>query len=64
MTLVGVAIAVPAIAFNTYFRNRITQLMLEVGSTADDLLDADVPQLEESQRQRRRRPLPRFRRRE
>ena len=28
----------PAIAFNTYFRNRITQLMLEVGTTADDLL--------------------------
>ena len=38
VTLVGVAIAVPAIAFNTYFRNRITQLMLEVGTTADDLL--------------------------
>ena len=38
VTLVGVAIAVPAIAFNTYFRNRITQLMLDVGTTADDLL--------------------------
>ena len=38
VTLVGVAIAVPAIAFNTYFRNRITQMMLEVGTTADDLL--------------------------
>ena len=38
VTLVGVAIAVPAIAFNTYFRNRITQVMLEVGSVADDLL--------------------------
>jgi biopolymer transport protein ExbB len=38
VTLVGIAIAVPAIAFNTYFRNRITQLMLEVGHVADDLL--------------------------
>ena len=27
-----------AIAFNTYFRNRITQVMLEVGHVADDLL--------------------------
>jgi len=38
VTLVGVAIAVPAVAFNTYFRNRILQLMLEVGSVSDDLL--------------------------
>ena len=38
VTLVGVAIAVPAIAFNTYFRNRITQLMLDVMHVADDLL--------------------------
>ncbi len=38
VTLVGVAIAVPAIAVNTYFRNRITQVMLEVGSVSDDLL--------------------------
>jgi len=38
VTLVGVAIAVPAIAFNTYFRNRILQVMLEVGSVSDDLL--------------------------
>ena len=38
VTLVGVAIAVPAIAVNTYFRNRITQVMLDVGHTADDLL--------------------------
>ena len=38
VTLVGVAIAVPAIAFNTFFRNRITQVMLEVGHVADDLL--------------------------
>ncbi|MGL6075563.1 MAG: MotA/TolQ/ExbB proton channel family protein [Fimbriiglobus sp.] len=38
VTLVGVAISVPAIALNTYFRNRITQLMLEVGTVSDDLL--------------------------
>lgn len=38
VTLVGVAIAVPAVAFNTYFRNRILQVMLEVGSVSDDLL--------------------------
>lgn len=38
VTLVGIAISVPAIAFNTYFRNRITQLTLEVGHVADDLL--------------------------
>ena len=38
VTLVGVAVAVPAIAFNTYFRNRITQLMLDVMHVADDLL--------------------------
>lgn len=38
ITLIGVAIAVPAIAFNTYFRNRITQVMLDVSHVADDLL--------------------------
>lgn len=38
ITLVGVAIAVPAIAFNTFFRNRITQVMLEVSHVTDDLL--------------------------
>jgi biopolymer transport protein ExbB len=38
VTLVGISISVPAIAFNTYFRNRITQIMLEVGHVADDLL--------------------------
>ena len=38
VTLVGIAISVPAIAFNTYFRNRITQVMLEVSHVADDLL--------------------------
>jgi biopolymer transport protein ExbB len=38
VTLVGVAIAVPAIAFNAYFRNRITQVTLDVMHVADDLL--------------------------
>jgi biopolymer transport protein ExbB len=38
VTLVGVGIAVPAIAFNTYFRNRITQVSLDVSNVADDLL--------------------------
>jgi biopolymer transport protein ExbB len=38
VTLVGIAISVPAIAFNTFFRNRITQLTLDVAHVADDLL--------------------------
>ena len=38
VTLVGVAIAVPAIAMNTFFRNRITQVSLDVSHVADDLL--------------------------
>jgi biopolymer transport protein ExbB len=38
VTLVGVAISVPAIAVNTFFRNRITQVTLDVGNVADDLL--------------------------
>ena len=38
VTLVGVAISVPAIVVNTYYRNRILQVMLDVGHIADDLL--------------------------
>lgn len=38
VTLVGVAIALPAIALNTFFRNRITQLSMDVGHVAEDLL--------------------------
>lgn len=38
VTIVGVSIAVPAVALNTYFRNRITQVMLDVSNVADDLL--------------------------
>lgn len=38
VTLIGVAIAVPAIALNTAFRNRISHLTMDVGHVADDLL--------------------------
>jgi biopolymer transport protein ExbB len=38
VTLIGVVIAVPAIALNVFFRNRITQLTMDVGHVADDLL--------------------------
>jgi biopolymer transport protein ExbB len=38
VTLIGVAISCPAIAFNTFFRNRISRVMLDVGHIADDLL--------------------------
>ncbi len=38
VTLVGVAVSVPAIAVNTFFRNRITQISLDVSHVADDLL--------------------------
>lgn len=38
VTLIGVAISCPAIAFNTFFRNRIGRVMLDVGHIADDLL--------------------------
>ncbi len=38
VTLIGVMIAVPAIALNTFFRNRITQVTMDVGHVADDLL--------------------------
>jgi biopolymer transport protein ExbB len=38
VTLIGVAISCPAIALNTFFRNRINRVMLDVGHIADDLL--------------------------
>ena len=38
VTLFGVAISVPAIFFNTFFRNRITKVTMDVGHIADDLL--------------------------
>lgn len=38
VTLIGVAISCPAIALNTFFRNRINRVMLDVGHISDDLL--------------------------
>jgi biopolymer transport protein ExbB len=38
VTLVGVAISVPAIFFNAFFKNRVTKLCMDVGHIADDLL--------------------------
>jgi biopolymer transport protein ExbB len=38
VTLFGVAISVPAIFFNAFFRNRITKVTMDVGHIADDLL--------------------------
>lgn len=38
VTLVGVAISVPAIFFNAFYRNRITRVCMDVGHIADDLL--------------------------
>jgi biopolymer transport protein ExbB len=38
VTLVGIAISVPSIFFNAFFRNRITKITMDVGHIADDLL--------------------------
>jgi biopolymer transport protein ExbB len=38
VTLVGVAIAVPAIFFFTFFKNRLTSISVNVANLADDLL--------------------------
>jgi biopolymer transport protein ExbB len=38
VTLVGVAVAVPAIFFFTYFKNRLTNISVNVSNLADDLL--------------------------
>ena len=38
VTLVGVAIAVPAIFFFTFFKNRLTDISVNVSNLADDLL--------------------------
>lgn len=38
VTLVGVALSVPAIFFHTFFRNRIMRLSMETSNVADDLL--------------------------
>lgn len=38
VTLIGIAISVPAIFFNAFFRNRIVRVTMDVGHIADDLL--------------------------
>jgi biopolymer transport protein ExbB len=38
ITLLGIAISVPAIFFNAYFRNRIVRISMDTGHIADDLL--------------------------
>jgi biopolymer transport protein ExbB len=38
VTLIGIGIAVPALALNTFFRNRINQVTMDVGHVSDDLL--------------------------
>jgi biopolymer transport protein ExbB len=38
VTLFGVAISIPAIFFNAFFKNRITRVCMDVGHIADDLL--------------------------
>lgn len=38
VTLFGVAISIPAIFFNAFFKNRITRVTMDVGHIADDLL--------------------------
>lgn len=38
ITMLGIGLAVPAVFFNTYFKNRITQITLDVLNLADDLL--------------------------
>ncbi len=38
VTLLGIAISVPAIFFNAFFRNRIIRISMDTGHIADDLL--------------------------
>jgi biopolymer transport protein ExbB len=38
VTLVGIALAVPAIFFHAFFRNRLTRISMEAANVADDLL--------------------------
>jgi biopolymer transport protein ExbB len=38
VTLLGIAVSVPAIFFNAFFRNRIIRLSMDTGHIADDLL--------------------------
>ena len=38
VTLIGVALSVPAIFFHTFYRNRLIRLSMDTGNVADDLL--------------------------
>jgi biopolymer transport protein ExbB len=38
VTLLGIAVSVPAIFFHNLFRNRLTRIAMDAGNTADDLL--------------------------
>jgi biopolymer transport protein ExbB len=38
VTLIGIGLAVPAIFFNAFFRNRLTRISMEAANVADDLL--------------------------
>jgi biopolymer transport protein ExbB len=38
ITMLGIAIAVPGLFFNAFFRNRITRLSMDTANIADDLL--------------------------
>ena len=38
VTMLGIALAVPAIFCHTFFRNRITRISMETATVADDLL--------------------------
>jgi biopolymer transport protein ExbB len=38
VTLLGIGLAVPAIFFHQFFRNRLTRISMETANVADDLL--------------------------
>jgi biopolymer transport protein ExbB len=38
VTLLGVALSVPAIFFHAFFRNRLVRISMDVSNVADDLL--------------------------
>ena len=53
-TLEGIAISIPAIFFYALFRNRIARLSLEVGMTAEPLLEQFAPGVRTAARARSR----------
>ena len=42
-TLMGLMVAIPVLSAYTFFRNRVTRVMLEVGVITGDLLDRFRP---------------------